>query len=87
MIDLKQAVAAFLTLGMLAMLINMMSNGPFLDADQASSEVISFIHSSIQAILNTVFVLVVVYHCHCYCFSDRCKEHDIHSEGNITSSF
>nr|ABR18129.1 unknown [Picea sitchensis] len=38
MIDLKQAVAAFLTLGMLAMLINMMSNGPFLDADQASSE-------------------------------------------------
>lgn len=38
MIDLKQAVAAFLTLGMLAMLVNMMSNGPFLDADQVSSE-------------------------------------------------
>eukprot|EP01018_Ginkgo_biloba_P009605 Gb_05009 [translate_table: standard] len=39
MIDLKQTVAGFLTLGMFAMLVNMMSNGPFLDADHLSSEV------------------------------------------------
>ncbi|XP_057852344.1 protein MANNAN SYNTHESIS-RELATED 1 isoform X1 [Cryptomeria japonica] len=38
MIDLKQIVAAVLTLGMFAMLINMINNGPFLDTDQLSSQ-------------------------------------------------
>lgn len=36
--DLKHVVAALLTLGMFAMLVNMMNNGPFLDADHLSSE-------------------------------------------------
>ncbi|KAH9329867.1 hypothetical protein KI387_001975, partial [Taxus chinensis] len=38
MADLKQIVAAILTLGMFAMLINMMNNGPFLDTNQLSSQ-------------------------------------------------